>query len=517
MAGDECHDGVWHRVVQVISMNSQYQRYATLTSFNSMTSSTAHDRLIKLAAQLVGEYAHLIPIQPMEIIDELKKKFVSASEDAKSIILSALAKIGARFEAVRGTVLEFIVPLRNNQNIDIQQRAIEFASILQAAPNVIAAVFKPIPPFKERKSSLVQQVLSETRATAPVINDNEEEEEDQNEGAMATSLPVRVPEVEQPAPQQQMQQPPMQQQPVQDDLLGGMVGPSVPQQQPIQQQPQQVLTGNTLDDLMAPSPAQQQGGDDLLSAFGGGNAGIPAVANSPEMVFKRFLTEDNGVVFEDACVALNLQIQTNGPNAFLNFTIQNKMQTPVTNVKLNLLPVPFFRTTPRPGPPVIQPGQLAAYQYALTVLAPYSTPPNFTFGYSSASSGDYRETMKLPLVISKFMMNYPMDQNMFFARWGQFSAPNQTAKISYPVQQGQDVMQQMTQVLNKLLRIPVLPLQLPPLNIVGAGIIQCEGNPQGVLARFFADESTGQVQIEIKGTSPHITGAIQHILDSNFK
>ena len=71
--------------------------------------------------------------------------------------------------------------------------------------------------------------------------------------------------------------------------------------------------------------------------------------------------------------------------------------------------------------------------------------------------------------------------------------------------------------MNKLLRIPVLNLQIPPLNIVGAGIIQLEGNSQGVLARFFADQNTGTVQVDVKGTSPHITDAIQHVLNNNFK
>lgn len=512
LAGDECNDGVWHRVVQVISMNTQYQRYATLTSFNSMTSPLAHDRLVKLAAQLVGEYAHLIEVSPNEIIDELQKKFPGASEDAKAIILSALAKIGARYEPSRQTVLEFIQPLRNNQNIDIQQRSIEYCSILSGPPNVIAAVFKPIPPFKERKSSLVQQVLSDYNPIAPVVSDGDEEEQEQ-ETPLATSLPVRVPEPEHPAPQQQPQQPPQQQQ--SHDLLGdlGSSQPQQPFQQP-QQPPQQARSPqNDLDGLMNAPP-----GEDLLQALGGSggsNAASFENSNSPEAIYKRFLTEDSGVVYEDANIQVQLQIQVQRNNALLNFPIQNKSVAPVSGIKINILPVPFFRCVPRPGPQIIQPGQVVSYQYAITVIQPYSQPPNFFIGYSQPT--EVKQQMKLPLVITKFMMPYPMDQNMFFSRWGQFSSPNQTAKISYPIVPNVDPVQQMSSVMNSLLRIPVLNLQVPPLNIVGAGIIQLEGNSQGVLARFFADQNSNSVQIEIKGTSPHITDAIQHVLNNKFK
>ena len=255
---------------------------ATLTSFNSMTSSTAHDRLIKLAAQLVGEYAHLIPIPPQEIIEELKKKFVSSSDDARAIILSAIAKIGARFEPIRQIALDFISPLRNNQHIDIQQRALEYWAILHGPPNVIAAVFKPIPPFKERKSSLVQQVLKENYATAPVYTENEEEEEDQNDIQPIPAKNVHVPDVEGPSheqvQEQQHQAPPPQQQP-QDDLL---VGYSSGQQQQAPQQPP--ITGNTLQDLMAPSPSNE--GNDLASALSNTANMQPT---SPEAIFSALL------------------------------------------------------------------------------------------------------------------------------------------------------------------------------------------------------------------------------------
>lgn len=513
LAGDECNDGVWHRVVQVISMNNQYQRYATLTSYNSMTSPTAHDRLVKLAAQLVGEYAHLIPISPPEIIEELIKKYANASDDAKAIIISAIAKIGARYEPSRQTVLEFIAPLRNSQNIDIQQRCIEYVAILMSNPSVISAVFKPIPPFKERKSSLVQQVLSDYNPMAPVIMDNEEEEEDQNEQPIATSLPVRHPDQ-----QDQYQQDDQYQQQQEPDLLGAndQMQQPPPQQMPMQQQPppqpiQETSTTDDLANLMNAAP-----GEDLLQAFSGSNVQQVVNVNSQEVIYKRFLSEDQGIVYEDANVQLQLQIQVQRSTAFLNFTISNKSQANLTGIKLNILPVPFFRCTPRPGPPVVNGGQTVSYQFAIVVIQPYSTPPNYFFGYSGPA--DVKETMRLPLVITKFMMPYPMDQGMFFARWGQFSQPNQTAKISYPVVPNVDPVQQMSSVMNSLLRIPVLPLtQLPPFNIVGAGIIQCETSSQGVLARFFADSNTQTVQIEIKGTSPHITDAIQQVLDTNYK
>lgn len=505
LAGDECHDGVWHRVVQVISMNPQFQRYATLTCFNSMCSSTAHDRLIKLAAQLCGDYAQLIQTPPNEIIDEFKKKFPSCSEAAQATILSAFAKIGARYEPIRPVVLEFLRAQCGNQNIDIQQRAIEYTAMLGAATNVLSAVFKPIPPFRPRKSKLLN-IINNDEITNNKIRNEEEDEEEQEEG-LATVIPMAKPQG--PPADQQYAQPMQQQAPPPAQEVDNLLGDFAPTTAPAPARPQS--NQDDLASLMTPGPAQDE---DLISAMGNASVGPPL--SSQEVVFKRFLTSDQGVAYEDPVAQLNLAINQNGPMVILNFNIVNKSAAPLNNIKLHITPMPFFKVQTKNGPPTVPPNGVVTYQFAVTCTGPYLDPPDYMFGYSGAQ--DVRETMKLPLVITKFMTPFPMDNNTYFSRWAQFAAPNQIAKISYPPSQSADVNQQMASLMVMLLHIPVLPFQgLPAGNVVGAGVVQCESGPQGLLARFFANAQTRMIDVEVRCTSPSITSSIQKILSIHFK
>jgi AP-2 complex subunit alpha len=506
LAGDECHDGVWHRVVQVISMNPQYQRYATLTSFNSMTSPTAHDRLVKLAAQLCGEYAHLIPNPPDEVAGELTKKYPSATSGTQAMIISALAKMGARCPPIREKVASFLGPLRASQQLEIQQRAIEYYTLLTANSNLLGIVFKPVPAFKPRESFLIKKVL-ETVELAPVAAEEEENEEDAGEVTGPVARPpgpaarAQAPAPASPPPTAVAAPAPA---PPVDDLLGGALsgppppapaGPAVPTPQ----------ATSLMDLYNEPQPPPE----DLLTAFSGPG---PAVLTNKEAIYKRFLTTDSAVAFEDQLVAVNLTFQTNGPNVVLTFIITNKSNQNLANVKLHVLPVPFLKASARPGPPTLGPQQTSTHQFAFTVVAPFSDPPQYSLSYN-----DVRETLKLPLFITKFMVPFSMNFQVFFERWAIFAVSNQVARASYPIQAPGDPTQQMALLMTNLLRVPVLPLEVPPGNVCGAGIVQCEQGPQGILARFFLDQqSPGTVQIEVRCTSPQIAGPIQQLLNLQF-
>jgi hypothetical protein len=282
------------------------------------------------------------------------------------------------------------------------------------------------------------------------------------------------------------------------------VGPQPPPQAPQQPAAPQALSLTELYSPPATGPAE-----DLLTAFSAHGA---APLGNKELVFKRFLTNNTGVAYEDSLVQVNLAIQSNGPNALLTFIVTNKTSQSLTNVKLHVMPVPFFRANSKPGPQNLGPQGMATHQFAFTVLSPFSDPPEYIFSYN-----DVRERAKLPLVITKFMGQFPMNHTVFFQRWAQFSAANQIAKATYPVVPAVEPNQQMASLMLGLLKINVLPLELPPFNVCGAGVVSCESGAQGLLTRFFASPETRMVQIEVRGTSPQIASAIQKVLDLQFK
>ncbi|EAX82262.1 Adaptin N terminal region family protein, partial [Trichomonas vaginalis G3] len=479
MAGDECSDGVWHRVIQVVSNVQSLQRYATMTSFGSMCANNPHDRLIALTAQLVGEYIQITDIRPEEVIQELIAKYKIASDISKGIIITALAKIGAKYPPGKQTVLEFIQTLTSSTNIDIQQRAIEYITILNAPPQVMQAVFKPIPPFENKKSSLLRKVMLE-QAEEGLEEEDEEDKNEEDPSKFVTQLPTKAAPAAPaaaPAPEPKNNADAM-------DLLGlGSPAPAPAQPKPVAKP----------TDFGLGAPATPQNAvTDLLSAAPVTN--VPAPLNDKEAIKKHFLANDQGLCFEDANIAVNLSIQVNHPNAILSFNIQNKTGGILTNVGVHIPPVPFLAVQSKPGATQINRGEMTVFQFALRVRQPFIDPPSYTLRYTW-SEQSHNEVLDLPFNIFKFTAPFNMDYNNFFARWGQLTSPAQQATASFnPVG---DPTNQMKQVMTSVFKVPVLPLQVPPGNVCGAGIINAEGGVLGILCRFFIEN--GKCNVQIKG------------------
>ena len=155
---------------------------------------------------------------------------------------------------------------------------------------------------------------------------------------------------------------------------------------------------------------------------------------------------------------------------------------------------------------------MTVYQFALRVRQPFIDPPSYTLKYTW-NEQSHNEVLDLPFNIFKFTAPFNMDYNNFFARWGQLTSPAQQATTSFnPVG---DPTNQMKQIMTSVLKVPVLPLQVPPGNVCGAGIINAEGGVLGILCRFFVEN--GKCNVQINGTSPQITAAVQKVLDLYFK
>lgn len=501
MAGDECSDGVWHRVIQVVSNVQSLQRYATMTSFHSMCANKPHDRLVALTAQLVGEYIQIIDIRPEEVIQEFINKFKTASDNSRGIIISALAKIGAKYPPGRQSIIEFLQTLKTSTNLEIQQRSIEYEALLNAPQQVIQAVFKPIPPFEQKKSSLLRKVMLEQAEADGVVEEEEEEEQNDAEDAskFVTALPTRAAApAEAPAAKPAPAPAPVDA----ADLLGlGSPSPA----------PAAAKTSSAPanDFFGAPAPAPQSAVADLLNASP--IAAPTQPANNKEAIMKHFITNDSGLCYEDANICVNLSIQMNHPNAILSFNIQNKTSGILTNVGIHIPPVPYMGIQAKPGANQINRGEMTLFQFALRVKQCFVDPPTYTLKYSW-NEQSHNEMLEVPINIFKFTAPFNMDYNNFFQRWGALSAPTQNASASFQAVGNPE--QQMKQILTTVFKVPVLPLNVQG-NVCGAGVINADSGVLGILCRFYLENN--QVKVQIKGTSPQITAATQKILDLYLK
>jgi len=502
LAGDECNDGIWYRVVQVVSNNKDLQRYAAKTTFNSLVG-TPHNRLVCLASQLVGDYSHLMEVDAEEMIDQLITRFKSAEDPARGIIMSALAKIAAKNPNHQGRIVEFFNSLKSNQNIDIQQRAIEYSTILHGYQNAVGEVFKPSPPLQKALSSILKKIQDEQLEGKEVEEEDNQDQaqhkttdvsdEDTDESNFVTRMPSKI------APPQQ---PPVQRQESSDDLLE-MVSKPVAAPQKVNQS-NEILP---LDDLLGPTSFAQPQKQNMFGA-------TPAIQDYKSSALKRFLTVDSGAVFEDECIILNLGINTNSNGIVIyTFTISNKYSNPISNVTVHIPPYPSIRVQSKPGPSIIQPGESPQYQFAITPVEPFYDSPPYVLRYRGIS--DVTETLQLPCPMSKFASPLQMDHATYFQRWGSITANNQNAFAKFQAQIGADIPQQMRILLTGLFHVSVLQLNVPANNACGAGSVKCENGIHGFLVRFY--EENGQININVKGTSPTIATAFQKMLDFYFK
>lgn len=120
LAGDHVADEVWYRVVQIVtntedlqvrafciryrSIRSQLltcalcstQPYASKVAFHYLQAPTAHEKLVKPAAYILGEFGHLIAndegCSPIEQFHALHSKINFCSAPTRAVLLSTYVK-----------------------------------------------------------------------------------------------------------------------------------------------------------------------------------------------------------------------------------------------------------------------------------------------------------------------------------------------------------------------------------------------------------------------------------------
>jgi hypothetical protein len=110
-------------------MQPPYERHAALTSFDSVISSTAHDR---------------IPAPPDEMISELVKILPSAAPGTEAMIVSALAMMQGGYQPIR-TALPNLLPFNPRESLLITNVVEEFVAFAAVPAHPAPAPLRPLP------------------------------------------------------------------------------------------------------------------------------------------------------------------------------------------------------------------------------------------------------------------------------------------------------------------------------------------------------------------------------------
>jgi AP-2 complex subunit alpha len=168
ISGDHVSDAIWHRVVQIVTNHPQgdLQAYTAATLLVAASPRRCHETAVRVAAYILGEFGFLIAERPGMSGEEqfkiLHQHWATADHQTRAILVSSYAKLANLYEECRPLVAPVFARCTNNVDVEIQQRAAEYASMREAfSPEAVEDLLREMPPFEDNKTSALEQRLRE--------------------------------------------------------------------------------------------------------------------------------------------------------------------------------------------------------------------------------------------------------------------------------------------------------------------------------------------------------------------
>lgn len=163
IAGNHVSDEVWQRVVQIVVNNESLQVYAARNVLEHFKHPTCHENMLKIGGYVLGEYGHLIADEPgcspIEQFLALHDKFPSSSPFTRAFLLSTYVKFVNLFAEIKPQIVQVFEFYSTSIDPELQQRACEYLRLVNH-PNtgLLPTVWDEMPPFPERTSALLSRL-----------------------------------------------------------------------------------------------------------------------------------------------------------------------------------------------------------------------------------------------------------------------------------------------------------------------------------------------------------------------
>ncbi|XP_057750099.1 AP-1 complex subunit gamma-2-like [Arachis stenosperma] len=163
-AGNFVKDEVWRALIVVISNASELHGYAVRALYKAFQKSNEQEAFTRVAIWCIGEYGDLL-INNVGMLD-LEDRITVTESDAvdlveitiqchaldfttKAMALVALLKLSSRFPSCSKRIREIIVKYKGNFVLELQQRSIEFNSIIARHQNIRSMLVERMPVLDE--------------------------------------------------------------------------------------------------------------------------------------------------------------------------------------------------------------------------------------------------------------------------------------------------------------------------------------------------------------------------------
>ncbi|KAK0198313.1 adaptin N terminal region-domain-containing protein [Armillaria mellea] len=488
-AGDHVGDEVWYRVVQIVTNTEDLQEYAAKVIFAHLKSPSTHESLVKVGGYILGEYGHLIanepgysPVEQFQVLHS-KSQFCVAS--TRSLLLSTYIKWVNVFPEIKPQLLTIFDRYRHVLDAELQQRACEFYALASRPDDdeLLQNVCEEMPPYPPRVSALLGRLNrkhGDTEDKRTWVHGGKEANLDREAVQRKSTLPdTNGHESSQPASAT----------PDSHDVLGSLAGL----------------------DLSRPSATSD-------------DPSAPHVATGPsvERWYDKLMCNAEGVLYEDVQVQIGIKSRYQGHLGQLAVYIGNKVPTALTSFTTTIhisnpaaLSVTFAKIPPNTIAPRTQTQQLLHVECKKV----FSVPPILTISFLAGSHQTI--SVRLPIVITKFIENVSLTQIDFFERWRLIGGPPREAQVVFSVDltsSGQlDLAKNNRIVAGHHLNVldDIDPNQN---NIVAAGVLHTSVDGKvGCLLRLEPNQEAKLCRLTIRSTDEEVAAEVLKLIQKPLK
>uniref|UniRef100_A0A1D1YK71 AP-1 complex subunit gamma n=1 Tax=Anthurium amnicola TaxID=1678845 RepID=A0A1D1YK71_9ARAE len=163
-AGNHVKDEVWHALIVVISNAPELHGYTVRSLFKALQTSCEQESLVRVAVWCIGEYGDML-INNVGVLDREEPMTVTESDivdvvetslkhhafdiTTRAMSLVSLLKLSSRFPPCSERIKEIIIQQKGSLMLELQQRSIEFNSIIQKHQNIRASLVERMPVLDE--------------------------------------------------------------------------------------------------------------------------------------------------------------------------------------------------------------------------------------------------------------------------------------------------------------------------------------------------------------------------------
>ena len=403
MAGDHVSDEVWQRIIQIVTNNESLQVYAASNILEYLKLDQCHETIVKIGGYLLGEYGHLIAdspgCSPIEQLMALQSKFGPSATSTRAILLSCFVKFVNLFPEIKPQLVQILMVYSHAIDPELQQRACEYLALAtMPSDDLLRTVCDEMPPFPERLSVLLTRLHSKQGAAGnrrTWVIGGKTANTDQREILVAqqTGL-IRT-----------------------SSFPNGING----------------LNGNQKSDGSSPVSPHINGTNgtngDITNGDGQTSVKTPKTPNfasaahlSPgwEHGYKKLLFADQGVLYEDTQIQVGLRSEYRGSAGIIILYFTNRTSSAMGSLTTTLdtsSPDQLSITAQNLPDPTVQADGQVQQTIMFEAKGVFSDAPTIRITYLAGSLQAI--TLRLPVMIHKFMEPAPLTADDFFKRWKQ--------------------------------------------------------------------------------------------------